>query len=430
MRPMRFHWLLPTALLALSAIGCKTRAPQFTPNRMAMDNVQLVAEHQQQVTDVLEELFGTPDDPHVPDGVDLDLELLQMAAGQAGYVKDTEDPQGEEYLQRGLYRQHCASCHGVTGNGRGPAAAVLEPYPRDFRPGVFKWKSTRLASKPTQDDLLRVIERGVPGTSMPSFELLNEQQLAAVAEYVRYLAMRGQVERELVLTVADELDFDPTTGTTDDPFDPAGDEDHQAIVDEIVRNVATSWQRAGEQIVEPDPKFIPAEDRTEQQIAQSIEAGRELFLSPRAKCTDCHGPDGNSPVVKDYDDWNQAVLDFRKQTATLAAQLDREAETLQSLDPPQAKRASERLAAERERLQERERVAAELLTPQMSRPRDLADGVFRGGDEPIDLFRRLHQGVAGTPMPGQGSPRPGVEGALTEEEIWQLVDFVRAAHDQ
>lgn len=423
MRSTGFLWFLSSTMLVVSAVGCNTREPQFTPNRMAMVDAELVPEHQQQISQTLEQLFGTPDDPRVPEGVALNRELLRMASGQAGYEKHED---GEEYLQRGLYRQHCASCHGVTGNGQGPAAAVLEPYPRDFRPGVFKWKSTRLASKPLQGDLLRVLERGVPGTAMPSFELLDDEQLAALAEYVRYLAIRGQVERELVATLADELDFDPRAGTTDDPFAPGEDEDDRAIVDEVVANVERSWQQAGEQIIEPDPQWMPADERSETEIAASIEAGRKLFLSPIAKCTDCHGADAHSIVVKDYDDWNQAVLDFRQKTASFAAQIQRDTENLSSLEAVQAEHARKHLAADRQRLNEREQVAAELLAPQLARPRELADGVFRGGDEPIDLFRRIHQGVAGTPMPGQGSPRPGVDGALTEVEIWQLVDYVRS----
>ncbi|MCO6045501.1 cytochrome c [Aeoliella sp. ICT_H6.2] len=423
MRSTCFYWLSGSMLLVLATAGCNNRAPQFAPNRMAMIEAQLVDEHQQQITQELTELFGTPDDPRVPEGVDLDVELLQMAAGQAGYEKDEY---GHEYQQRGLYRQHCASCHGITGDGRGPAAAVLEPYPRDFRPGVFKWKSTRLASKPTDDDLLGVLQRGVSGTAMPSFGLLAPEQLDALVEYVRYLAIRGQVERELIATVADELDFDPAAGTTDEPFVPAEDEDDQAMVDDVVASIVQSWQSPTEQIVEPDPQTMPADERTDAQMAESIEAGRQLFLSPRAKCTDCHGADARSIVVKDYDDWNQAVFDFRQRSATLAAQIARDRENLPGLDSSLAKSARERLTSESRRLKQRGQVSEELLAPQLARPRELADGVFRGGDRSIDLFRRIHQGVAGTPMPGQGSPRPGVEGALSEQEIWQLVDYVRS----
>ena len=43
-----------------------------------------------------------------------------------------------------------------------PAAAVLEPYPRDYRRGVFKYTSTRAGAKPIRKDLQRTLYRGVP----------------------------------------------------------------------------------------------------------------------------------------------------------------------------------------------------------------------------------------------------------------------------
>ena len=32
--------------------------------------------------------------------------------------------------------------------------------------------------------------------------------------------------------------------------------------------------------------------------------------------------------------------------------------------------------------------------------------------------------IAGTPMPGSGPASPGAQGALTEEEMWNIVDYV------
>jgi mono/diheme cytochrome c family protein len=409
-------------LLVCLAGGCTSSTPEFEPNRLAMAEVELAPAHAEQIEQVLAELFGTPDEPRVPPGTKLDLAKLQMAAGQAGYVKDD---QRHEYQQRGLYRQHCASCHGTTGDGLGTAAAVMEPYPRNYRPGTFKWKSTYHSAKPTDEDLRRVIEKGVPGTAMPSFALLDDEQTDSLVEYVKYLAMRGEVERELVEVVADEFDYDPRTGEVVDALDPAKNEEDQELVDEIVAGVMESWQQAGEQVVEPSPEFVPSENRTPEEIAASAKAGEALFLSQRAKCTECHGQPATGVVIKELDDWNRAVYDFDKSTATLAAQVDRRTAEIAKLGESQRTRADERLALDREQLSEREQVAATLLPPQLVRPRDFEEGVFRGGSDPEDLFRRIHQGIAGTPMPAAGSPRPGVAGALSEEEIWQLVDYVR-----
>lgn len=411
--------LVVSGLLAIA--GCSSEPPRFEPNALAMVEAQLVPSHRADVEAAMAELFGTPDEPKVPEGLPLDLERLRMASGPAGYE---EQGDGDEHLQRGLYRQHCASCHGTTGDGMGPAASMLEPYPRDFRPGVFKWKSTYLAARPTDSDLDRTLERGVPGTAMPSFRLLDEEQRSALVEYVKYLSIRGEVEQQLVSLVADELDADLGKQTTDDPFDPLADEDDADLVAEAVDEVARRWHDTPSRVVQPTAQ--PSDRRSAEAIAQSVAAGRGLFLSDRAKCTECHGQPGQGAILKELDDWNRAVFLFHRDTASLAAAIERQADRLKSLPAPQHAQLERQLAADRRQLAERERLAASLLEPQPARPRSLEQGVFRGGDEPLDVYRRIHQGVAGTPMPGQGPPRPGVDGALSEAEIWQLVDYVRS----
>ena len=68
----------------------------------------------------------------------------------------------------------------MSSHGRGPTAAFLNPYPRDFRMGTFKFKSTPIGMKPTDDDLRRILLNGVAGTAMPSFKLLNEGEIFIV----------------------------------------------------------------------------------------------------------------------------------------------------------------------------------------------------------------------------------------------------------
>ena len=74
----------------------------------------------------------------------------------------------------------------------GPTAAFLNPYPRDYRMGKFKFKVTAEANKPTHYDLQHILINGIPGTSMPSFRLLPDQDREALIEYVKYLAVRGE----------------------------------------------------------------------------------------------------------------------------------------------------------------------------------------------------------------------------------------------
>jgi hypothetical protein len=125
-------------LLALT--GCSPE-PRFTYNAVYAlkqereANIEFSPERQREFGDLLTAFFGTPDDPHVPALGDveihsvLDATKLSFAAGRVG--------RDEDQRSRGLYREHCAHCHGITGDGAGPTAAFLNPYPRDYRMGVF-----------------------------------------------------------------------------------------------------------------------------------------------------------------------------------------------------------------------------------------------------------------------------------------------------
>ena len=70
----------------------------------------------------------------------------------------------------------------------GPTALFLKPYPRDYRQGKFKFKSTERGAKPTDADLQRILRQGIAGTAMPSFDLLPSDQIEALVEYVKSLS--------------------------------------------------------------------------------------------------------------------------------------------------------------------------------------------------------------------------------------------------
>ena len=93
--------------------------------------------------------------------------LLVLALGRAAVGADPATA---------VYNHACAWCHGKDGRGDGPAAfsinKYLSPRPRDFTRGLFKLRSTPSGQVPTDDDLLRTIERGIPGY-MPSFRGLT-----------------------------------------------------------------------------------------------------------------------------------------------------------------------------------------------------------------------------------------------------------------
>lgn len=87
-----------------------------------------------------------------------------------------------------LYLRECAACHGARGDGKGPAAAWLEPRPRDFTRRVFKVRTTPSGKAPTTQDLLKTLELGLPGSSMPSFKFLTEGERTKIVAHVLQLA--------------------------------------------------------------------------------------------------------------------------------------------------------------------------------------------------------------------------------------------------
>ena len=90
-----------------------------------------------------------------------------------------------------LYDTSCANCHGTDGRGHGSAADALNPSPRDFTRGTYKFRSTASGSIPSDEDLYRAVARGLPGTSMPAWKgLLSEAQIRALVAYVKQFSPR------------------------------------------------------------------------------------------------------------------------------------------------------------------------------------------------------------------------------------------------
>lgn len=119
--------------------------------------------------------------PHV---VMLALFATSVAAGASGQGIDGH---AEDAVRgRKVYRRACASCHGRAGRGDGPAASALDPKPRDFTSGKFKFRSTPSGMAPTDEDLYRVVSSGIPRTYMFAWdELLSERERLDVIAYVK-----------------------------------------------------------------------------------------------------------------------------------------------------------------------------------------------------------------------------------------------------
>ena len=87
---------------------------------------------------------------------------------------------------RSVYDRACAACHGTAGDGNGPAARYLDPRPRDFTFGMYKFRSTPYGMPPTDEDLYRTVTFGIPTTTMPPYkDILSEQERRDVVAYIK-----------------------------------------------------------------------------------------------------------------------------------------------------------------------------------------------------------------------------------------------------
>ena len=89
---------------------------------------------------------------------------------------------------KALYKINCASCHGESGKGDGPAAGVLKPPPRDHTDSAYM-------STLSDDEIFRVIKMGgaIKGKPlMPSHPQFKDPDLRALVAYVRSLSAPAQ----------------------------------------------------------------------------------------------------------------------------------------------------------------------------------------------------------------------------------------------
>ncbi len=158
-----------------------------------------------------------------------------------------------------IYVRRCSFCHGLLGDGEGPAAPYMDPRPRDFTLGTFKFRTTQSGELPLPEDLFRTVSRGLPGTGMQAFD--NERIKNGLTEHQRWAVIA------YIMTFAPEFE--------DPDLDP----------------------RATGKVVSLPANRAPYNE-------ESIARGREVY--ERAKCWECHGKTGRGNGQKAFDrkdDW-------------------------------------------------------------------------------------------------------------------------------
>jgi DMSO reductase family type II enzyme heme b subunit len=115
------------------------------------------------------------------------LVLCASFAASLSFAAPQALAQGDVKAGKAVYERKCAGCHGDKGDGKGAAAELLVPAPRDFTRGLYKVRTT--ANKtPADQDLFRIISDGMPGTSMPAWAVLSERDRHNLVAYIKSFA--------------------------------------------------------------------------------------------------------------------------------------------------------------------------------------------------------------------------------------------------
>jgi len=235
-----------------------TRQPEPPPDKpVAEEPIAPVAEEPVvpvAVESVVLAVEETPSDP------------AEAAVSDQVLAKEEVPSPQQPLLGRELYLQHCAACHGEKGDGKGIAAQYLFPKPRNFQAGRFRLVSTT-NGVPTKDDLDAVLQRGMPGSSMPPWKHLPKETRQAIAEYVMQLRRDSLREQYIKLLVEeDEL--------TDEEL---AEEDVQKDIQEHIATFSVPGESS------EVPEFGEPEN-------EAVARGKAIYLE--LKCHSCHGKEG------------------------------------------------------------------------------------------------------------------------------------------
>jgi len=113
--------------------------------------------------------------------------VASLWAATTGSVRVTAQDVGTEAQReagKALYVKNCSQCHGEKGDGQGYATPHLFPLPRNFTTAKFKVRTTPNGALPTHQDLVNIIRRGMPYTSMPAWPTLSDQEVSDLAYYI------------------------------------------------------------------------------------------------------------------------------------------------------------------------------------------------------------------------------------------------------
>lgn len=336
-------------------------------NGWMRDPAKLRPEHRNYLDSTLRAYFGRPGTPQVV-GLDTVTESV-LKLDSATLTKGSQ-----------LYRLHCLHCHGVAGDGRGPTGRWVNPHPRDYRLGIFKFMSvdqTDNVRPPSRADLLRTLRVGIDGTAMPAFNMLPDEELQQLVSYIIHLSLRGKVEFETIKNAfkydekADILNLDDKVKGVEANF-------LDKTAGEFVAIYAKNWLDSQTSLIPISPyPFTDFDGKSRSMTAElrnSIKRGQKLFLGEGAETADDMTP---SQVEAKKADCVSCHIDYGRQ----------------------AKYKFDAWGT-------------------LTRPQNLTQPIRRGGSRPADIYYRIHSGISGSGMVAKGKN-------LEAQSIWDLANFVQ-----
>jgi len=249
--PWREPLAAPTPQRPADSLPAKKGVKVVWKDSAGTDQTTEIADGQMPRRERKRRLYGEARTLATPDqlAAAADFELEYAAVMKAWRAAN---PRWDARLKEGeaLFVEHCASCHGPEGRGNGIGAPFLNPRPRDFTQSAFRYRSTQAGNLPLHGDLYRTVWRGLPGSAMPSFRWLGDDQLWYLVDYVEH-------------------------------FQETIDGDGKVFDDQAAALALPSIPRV-----------------SDEQLNALLRRGKAVFAA--AKCSNCHGTEGRA----DGPSWN------------------------------------------------------------------------------------------------------------------------------
>jgi mono/diheme cytochrome c family protein len=390
-------------------------------DKVLRDPLKISSADRAELEKQLEFLFGTPAKPTVnAKAAGIDEKLI------------AELHLDDDTLAKGStrYRIHCLHCHGVPGDGRGPTARWINPHPRDFRQAIFKFQSvdqTESQGPPARADIVRTIRYGLEGTAMPSFNLLKDDEIEALASYVIHLSLRGEAEFTTI-----KAGFAPDGANGELKW--IEEDDIEATVKFFAKKKAALWRSANDPANAIKVAEYPYATGDVAALKASVKRGRELFT---ANPSDELKKEYIGKIMPKLHADAKASAEARKRDEAKAKDPKISDKDLAAITLSQTELAAVNKEVEKQAeantmsfLKGANCVSCHVDYGRQARfrfddwgtlvrPNNFTQGNFRGGKRPVDVYYRIHSGIRGSGMQNFGKTFKG-----QEQYIWDLVNFV------